>query len=96
MSLSGGLATYIPSDRRLRVLEVGCGPGRNLDYLPDTIDYTGCDLSAKDRGENIRTIEGYADLLRQTFRDAEGHELSTDMIIYPTSACVIRSGHLAT
>lgn len=176
------LATYIPSGKRLRLLEVGCGPGRNLDYLPDTIDYTGCDLSAKyiehakkryahraqfyclsvadlgnldldnfdivmsigtlhhlsdelvrklsqetlailkddgfflalepcwtahqswidrtimsyDRGEDIRTIEGYTDLLRQTFRDAKGHELSTDMIIYPTSACVIRAGHLAT
>jgi SAM-dependent methyltransferase len=175
------LATYIPSGKPLRVLEVGCGPGRNLDYLPETVDYTGCDLSAKyiahakkryghraqfyclsvadlgnleldkfdivmsigtlhhlsddlvqklsretlavlknegfflalepcwtdhqswidrtimsyDRGEDIRTIGGYTKLLRQTFRDAEGHELDTDVIIYPTSACVIRAGYLA-
>src|SRR6185437_2540759 len=39
------LGVHIPSDRRLRILEVGCGPGRNLDYLPGNVDYTGCDLS---------------------------------------------------
>lgn len=176
------LGAYIPSDRPLRVLEVGCGPGRNLDYLPETVDYTGCDLSAKyiehakkryghraqfyclsvadlgeldldkfdivmsigtlhhlsddlvqklsretlavlkddgyflalepcwtdhqswidrtimsyDRGEDIRSIDGYTRLLRQTFRDAEGRELDTDVIIYPTSACVIRAGRLSS
>lgn len=41
--------TYIASamlaDRPLRVLEVGCGPGTNLRYLPPGIDYVGCDIS---------------------------------------------------
>ena len=46
------LATVIPSDKPLRVLEVGCGPGCN-------------------------------------------NELDTDVVIYPTSACVIRAGYLA-
>ena len=171
------LGGQIPSNRRLRVLEVGCGPGRNLDYLPANVDYTGCDLSPEyiehakaryghraqfyclsvadlgklnlekfdivmamgvlhhlndelvrslarqtvpvlkddgfflavepcwtaqqswldrkimsyDRGEDIRTIEGYACLLKENFQDVEGSEADTALIIYPTSACVIRA-----
>jgi cyclopropane fatty-acyl-phospholipid synthase-like methyltransferase len=41
------LETYLPSERPLRVLEIGCGPGKNLDYLPRDIEYVGCDLSSK-------------------------------------------------
>lgn len=37
----------IPLFDGARVLEVGCGPGTNLDYLSRTIDYTGCDISEK-------------------------------------------------
>ena len=171
------LAIHIPSDRRLRILEVGCGPGRNIDYLPGNVDYTGCDLSpdyieharktygeraqfycmsvadlgkldlekfdivvamgvlhhlndalvdslarqalpvlkddgfflavepcwtehqswldrkimSLDRGEDIRTIPGYVQLLKEHFPDVEGREADTGIIIYPTSACVIRA-----
>lgn len=28
-----------------RILEVGCGPGTNCRWLPDGLDYVGCDLS---------------------------------------------------
>lgn len=172
------LSAHIPADRRLRVLEVGCGPGRNLDYLPENADYTGCDLSPDyiqharkhyghraefyclsvadlgelnlekfdivmamgvlhhlndalveslarqaapvlkpdgfflavepcwtahqswldrkimsfDRGEDIRTIDGYAALVGKHFSDVQGRQADTAMIIYPTSACVIRAG----
>jgi SAM-dependent methyltransferase len=171
------LSAQIPTDRRLRVLEVGCGPGRNLDYLPENVDYTGCDLSPDyieharnrygqraqfhclsvadlgklnldkfdivmaigvlhhlnddlvrslarqtipvlesdgfflavepcwtarqswmnrkimsfDRGEDIRKIEGYVGLLKESFGNVEGRESDTKMIVYPTSACVIRA-----
>jgi SAM-dependent methyltransferase len=30
-----------------RVLEVGCGPGTNLQWWPDDVEYVGCDLSEK-------------------------------------------------
>jgi SAM-dependent methyltransferase len=29
-----------------RVLEVGCGPGTNCEWMPKDIEYVGCDLSA--------------------------------------------------
>ena len=28
---------------RSRVLEVGCGHGKNIEYMPDGVEYTGCD-----------------------------------------------------
>jgi 2-polyprenyl-3-methyl-5-hydroxy-6-metoxy-1,4-benzoquinol methylase len=28
-----------------RILEIGCGPGTNCQWLPDGIEYVGCDLS---------------------------------------------------
>jgi SAM-dependent methyltransferase len=172
------LQTYLPSERPLRVLEIGCGPGKNLDYLPRDIEYVGCDLSSKyieyakkkyghiaefyclsvadlgelslepfdvvislgvlhhlnddlvrafcretkqvlknnglflalepcwtpsqswinrkimsyDRGEDIRFIDGYCDLLKSTFSKAEASEVETaDVIIFPTAACVIHA-----
>lgn len=30
-----------------RILEIGCGTGTNLDYLPRTVEYVGCDISEK-------------------------------------------------
>ena len=36
----------IPLGERKRVLEVGCGPGTNLDVMPQGVSYVGCDLSA--------------------------------------------------
>jgi len=173
------ITDHIPTDRRLRILEVGCGPGKNLEYLPPSVDYVGCDLSDKyiahakkrfgdraefyclsvadigalklegfdlvmsigtlhhlsdtlvsglcseiqsilkedgsflalepcwtptqswldrtimsyDRGEDIRYMEGYTDLLKQSFATADATQIETaDVIIYPTSACVIRAG----
>lgn len=172
------LDAYIPADRPLRLLEIGCGPGRNLDYMPGNVTYVGCDLSSKyinhakkrygdqasfhclsvadlgdldledfdivmcvgalhhlsddlvrtlcretarvlkddgfflalepcwtsnqswinrtimsfDRGEDIREMDGYTDLLKGTFRDAMAVEIETaDIIIYPTCACVIQA-----
>ncbi len=37
--------TYVKPQPGLRVLDVGCGPGVLVDYLPG-VDYTGTDLSA--------------------------------------------------
>ncbi|MGD9980989.1 MAG: class I SAM-dependent methyltransferase [Hyphomonadaceae bacterium] len=34
-----------PAGRRLRLLDIGCGPADILEDLPDDIDYVGCDLS---------------------------------------------------
>ncbi len=176
------LQTYIPSERRLRILEIGCGPGKNLDYLPANVEYVGCDLSAKyiehaksvygkraqfyclsvadmgeldlekfdivmcvgtlhhlsddlvrklsletlqvlkadgffmalepcwtstqswfnrtvmsyDRGEDIRSIDGYTELLLQSFGKVAAQEINTNVIIYPTSACVIQAMRSAT
>lgn len=39
------IRAYCPSDRPVRVLEIGCGPGKNLDYMPPNVEYVGCDLS---------------------------------------------------
>lgn len=30
-----------------RILEIGCGPGKNIEYLPHSIEYVGCDQSSK-------------------------------------------------
>lgn len=30
-----------------RVLEIGCGHGKNIEYLPDAIEYTGCDYNPR-------------------------------------------------
>jgi SAM-dependent methyltransferase len=172
------LETWVPSARPLRLLEIGCGPGKNLDYLPRDIQYVGCDLSAKyieharkkygdiaefhclsvadlgklhldpfdvilsmgvlhhlsndlvrgfcqemtqvlkkdglflalepcwtpsqswinrtimshDRGEDIRYMDGYCDLLKRTFSSAEANEVETkDIILFPTAACAIQA-----
>lgn len=173
---------YIPSDKPVRLLEIGCGPGKNLDYMPPNVEYVGCDLSEEyiahatkkygnrakfycssvadmgslerdkfdivmstgvlhhlndslvhalcrecglvlneggvflaqepcwtstqswvdrtvmsfDRGEDIRSIDGYANLLKESFENVEGHELATDVIIYPTSGCVIQASGYVT
>src|SRR5262245_46296990 len=36
---------YIAPLAPARILEVGCGPVTNCQWLPDGIDYVGCDLS---------------------------------------------------
>lgn len=36
---------YVATKPGMRVLDIGCGPGGLVDYLPDDIDYTGTDLS---------------------------------------------------
>ncbi len=40
------LDEYVPRDPGLRVLDVGCGPGDLIDWLPNDVAYTGTDLSA--------------------------------------------------
>ena len=167
----------IPSDRPVRVLEIGCGPGKNLDYMSNSVEYVGCDLSqdyidhatqkyghrakfyclsvadmgnldldkfdivmcmgvlhhlsddlvgslceeaervlkpdgcfvslepcwmpaqswinrtimSYDRGEDIRFMEGYTDLLKRSFREADAEEFDTADVIFPTCACAIRA-----
>ena len=39
------IQTYVKPEPGLRVLDVGCGPGVLVEYLPG-VDYTGTDLSA--------------------------------------------------
>ena len=39
------LQKLIPHSSDLRVLEIGCGPGINVENLPEGIQYVGCDLS---------------------------------------------------
>jgi 2-polyprenyl-3-methyl-5-hydroxy-6-metoxy-1,4-benzoquinol methylase len=34
---------YVVPLKNARVLEVGCGPGTNIQSLPDSIEYVGCD-----------------------------------------------------
>ncbi len=38
---------YIPAIRGARVLEVGCGPGTNIEYIHEGMEYVGCDLSER-------------------------------------------------
>jgi SAM-dependent methyltransferase len=28
-----------------RILEIGCGPGTNIEYMPEKVTYTGCDYN---------------------------------------------------
>ena len=37
----------VPVSKGLRILEVGCGPGNNIEYLPNGVEYVGCDISQK-------------------------------------------------
>jgi SAM-dependent methyltransferase len=32
---------------RARILDIGCGPGSLLDFLPDDVRYVGCDVSSR-------------------------------------------------
>lgn len=38
---------YIRPEPGMRILDVGCGPGDVLRFLPASVDYTGVDLSAE-------------------------------------------------
>jgi SAM-dependent methyltransferase len=48
-------------------------------------------IMSYDRGEDIRSIDGYTKLLLQSFGKVVAQEINTDVIIYPTSACVIQA-----
>lgn len=47
---------YVATSPGMRVLDIGCGPGGLVDYLPADIDYTGTDLS-----------EAYIESARRTY-----------------------------
>jgi SAM-dependent methyltransferase len=38
---------YVRPERNYRVLDIGCGPADDLEYMPDTVSYVGFDLSAR-------------------------------------------------
>lgn len=38
---------YSPNISPIKILDIGCGTGYILDYLPDDVNYTGYDLSEK-------------------------------------------------
>jgi cyclopropane fatty-acyl-phospholipid synthase-like methyltransferase len=42
----GKLVDIIKTSPHSRILDIGCGEGHILDFLPETINYTGYDLSA--------------------------------------------------
>jgi len=39
--------TCVPFSRGMRILEIGCGVGSNLDYIPAGVQYVGCDISER-------------------------------------------------
>ena len=49
----------IPAGQDCSLLDMGCGPGNLRKFLPDTIDYTGFDLSAD-----------YIELAKNKYRDS--------------------------
>lgn len=38
---------YARLPRNARVLEIGCGDGKNVEHMPEGVDYTGCDPNPK-------------------------------------------------
>ena len=41
------IADYLPLKPGQRVIDIGCGPGKILTYLPEGIDYIGFDIDQK-------------------------------------------------
>lgn len=37
---------YIQPFSGMKILDIGCGPGAILDFLPESVDYTGFDINA--------------------------------------------------
>lgn len=66
------LKTYLPKKRGMKILDLGCGPGRLLDSLRQFGKVTGVDVEAraikycKERGHNDVVL---ADAARLPFRD---------------------------
>ena len=38
---------YVKPDKKDHILDLGCGPGRLIDLLPEGVKYTGIDISAE-------------------------------------------------
>ncbi|MFW5968034.1 MAG: class I SAM-dependent methyltransferase [Persicimonas sp.] len=83
---------------RGRVLDVACGVGTNLEYLPDDIEYVGVDLSpdmlakAAERYERLERDENLFEMDAQALDFADD---SFDTVISALSSCTFPDPHAA-
>lgn len=74
-----------------RVLDVACGTGTNLEYLPDSVEYVGVDISpemlarAEDRFERLERGES---LLEMDAQDLVFDDDGFDTVISSMSTCM--------
>jgi ubiquinone/menaquinone biosynthesis C-methylase UbiE len=79
------------ADAEGRVLDVACGTGTNLQYLPESVEYRGIDVSpemltrAEDRFDRLKRGET---LLEMDAQDLEFDANSFDTVISSMSTCM--------
>jgi 2-polyprenyl-3-methyl-5-hydroxy-6-metoxy-1,4-benzoquinol methylase len=63
------ISKSIPASEGLRILEIGCGLGNNIEYLPNGVEYVGCDISQKYIEQARRKYKGRGIFLNASVDD---------------------------
>ena len=72
-----------------KILDVGCGPGRILEYFPNSIEYIGYDENPKYIVEAQKKYNKRASFFCASVNEASTHELCKDQFDFVIAFCVL-------